>query len=203
MHSTQICKVGDGILLDYRKGQMWSRLAVSAAKAVTLFGIGIGMVSALGGVPTGQVAVVSAMQTEQGLPEATEPDAISVVAVEAFSRPTQGVLTSGFGFRNGKNHNGIDIGNECGTEIFAAAGGSVVYADWMNGYGNYLVIDHGNGYLTAYAHCMELVVGVGDSVTQGERIAFMGSTGNSTGPHLHFEIKKDGVFQDPLEYGLY
>ncbi len=121
----------------------------------------------------------------------------------SFTEPAVGVLTSPFGNRWGRNHNGIDIGAEQGSDIIAADSGYVLLSEWVDGYGNYLIIDHGNGFETAYAHCSELLVSQGTQVCQGQIIALVGSTGNSTGPHLHFEIKLDGIFQDPLNYVIY
>ncbi len=117
-----------------------------------------------------------------------------------FANPTQGILSSRYGLRWNRSHNGIDIAGAYNSNILAADGGVVTYADWMDGYGNYVVIDHENGYQTAYGHCASLDVSVGDRVTKGEVIAKMGNTGRSTGTHLHFEVKKDGVFVNPLEF---
>ncbi len=122
---------------------------------------------------------------------------------ESFINPTEGVLTSDFGLRDGKNHDGIDIGAQTGTGIYAAASGVVTYAGVVDGYGNYIIIDHKNGYETAYAHCDEILVCEGDSVEQSQLIAYMGSTGRSTGPHLHFEVKHYGKFCDPLDFVIY
>lgn len=122
---------------------------------------------------------------------------------KSFINPTEGVLTSEFGPRGGRNHNGIDIGGDTGTEIYAAAGGEVTCADVVSGYGNYIVIDHKNGYETAYAHCDEMLVSEGETVLPNQLIAYMGSTGNSTGPHLHFEVKYCGEFCDPLDFVVY
>lgn len=117
-----------------------------------------------------------------------------------FENPTSGNLSSRYGARWNRSHNGIDITGAYNTPINAADGGIVTYADWMDGYGNYVIIDHENGYQTAYAHCASIEVSVGNRVAKGELIARMGSTGRSTGTHLHFEVKKDGVFVNPLEY---
>jgi len=114
--------------------------------------------------------------------------------------PVAGPITSPFGMRWGKLHPGIDIGAAMGTPIHAAASGSVVYAGWMTGYGNLTVIDHGGGIATAYAHQSKLEVSVGDQVTQGQEIGLIGSTGFSTGPHLHFEVRVNGVPVDPMGY---
>ncbi len=120
-----------------------------------------------------------------------------------FQRPASGVLTSRYGRRWGRNHNGIDIGGSYGSAILAADGGVVTYAGWMSGYGNYVIINHENGYQTCYGHNASLLVRVGSRVRKGQQIAKMGSTGRSTGVHLHFEIKKNGVYQNPLNYVSY
>ena len=120
-----------------------------------------------------------------------------------FIRPASGYLSSRYGRRWGRNHNGIDIAGSHGSAIKAAAAGTVTYSGWMSGYGNYVIIDHGNGYQTAYGHNSSLLVSKGQRVSQGQTIAKMGNTGRSTGTHLHFEIKKNGVFQNPLGYVSY
>lgn len=135
---------------------------------------------------------------------AAEPDiSVPKEAKLTFAEPAEGVLTSAFGQRNGRRHTGIDIGGENGSDIRAAADGTVTYADRLGGYGNYVVIDHGNGIQTAYGHCSSINISVGDNVVRGQKIAYMGSTGNSTGPHLHFEVKQDGEFLNPLDYVVY
>ena len=119
--------------------------------------------------------------------------------------PAQGRITSGFGFRNiavgSSQHRGIDIGGRLGDPIFAADGGEVIFSGWSaGGFGNMVRIRHDNGSETLYAHCSELLVRVGERVHQGQTIARMGSTGVSTGVHLHFELIIDGVQIDPLRY---
>ena len=117
-------------------------------------------------------------------------------------RPTSGIVTSRFGARWGRTHKGTDIGASEGTPIYAAASGTVVVSQYgyNGGYGNYVIISHGNGVQTLYGHCSALVAEEGKSVSQGELIAYVGSTGDSTGPHLHLEIRVDGVAQDPQNY---
>ena len=97
-------------------------------------------------------------------------------------------------------HEGIDLGAAYGTPIAAAAAGTVIYAGWLGGYGNLTVIDHGGGLATAYGHQSQITVTVGQQVGQGEIIGNVGSTGHSTGPHLHFEVRIDGQAVDPLGY---
>jgi murein DD-endopeptidase MepM/ murein hydrolase activator NlpD len=117
-----------------------------------------------------------------------------------FIWPCDGVVVSGFGMRWGRMHEGIDIGCAYGTPNRAAASGTVIYSGWLGGYGNLVVVDHGNGLSTAYAHASSLLVGVGQSVSQGETVSLVGSTGNSSGPHLHFEVRVNGQAVDPLLY---
>ena len=109
-------------------------------------------------------------------------------------------LTSEFGWRWGRNHDGVDWGCPNGTPLYAADGGTVVYTGWYYGYGLYVKIDHGSGVQTAYAHCDEIFVSTGEQVYQGQHIAASGNTGNSTGPHLHFEVLVNGSPQDPFQY---
>jgi len=114
--------------------------------------------------------------------------------------PVNGTVVSGFGWRWGRMHEGIDISASSGTPIWAAAAGTVIHAGWLGGYGNLVVVDHGDGLATAYAHASAILVGVGQLVSQGETVSLVGSTGNSSGPHLHFEVRVNGVAVDPLLY---
>ena len=114
--------------------------------------------------------------------------------------PCDGVVVSGFGMRWGRMHEGIDIGCAYGAPNRAAAAGTVIYSGWLGGYGNLVVVDHGNGLSTAYAHASSLLVSVGQHVAQGETVSLVGSTGNSSGPHLHFEVRVNGQAVDPLLY---
>ncbi len=111
--------------------------------------------------------------------------------------PTEGHrITQYFSWR----HNGLDVANKTGTPIYAAEAGVVELSGWNTGYGNNIIIDHGGGKKTRYAHMSRMFVSVGQSVARGEHIAAMGSTGWSTGPHLHFEVIVNGVRQNPLNY---
>ena len=109
-------------------------------------------------------------------------------------------VTSEFGARWGRMHTGIDLGDPTGTPIYASDGGTVTLASYYGGYGNCIDIDHENGRVTRYGHCSVLLVSPGDKVYQGQQIGLVGSTGNSTGPHLHFEIILDGVQHNPREF---
>lgn len=122
-------------------------------------------------------------------------------------RPVMGGwVSSGFGLREahpvlgyvpGRHHDGYDFAVATGTPVRAAMSGTVSFAGWRGGYGNAVVLTHAGGYTTLYGHASELKVKEGEHVTQGEVIALVGSTGLSTGPHLHYELRKDGVAIDP------
>jgi len=114
--------------------------------------------------------------------------------------PVDGIVVSGFGMRWGRMHEGIDVTASTGTPVRAAAAGTIIHAGWLGGYGNLVVVDHGNGLATAYAHASAILVVVGQQVGQGEMVSLVGSTGNSSGPHLHFEVRVNGVAVDPLLY---
>lgn len=117
-----------------------------------------------------------------------------------LSWPVSGPVVSGFGPRGGRLHEGIDIIAASGTPVRASAAGTVIHAGWLGGYGLLVVIDHGGGLSTAYAHNSSLARGVGARVVQGEVIAYVGSTGNSSGPHVHFEVRVNGTAVDPMGY---
>jgi murein DD-endopeptidase MepM/ murein hydrolase activator NlpD len=123
-----------------------------------------------------------------------------------FIKPANGGVTSGYGMRwhpisgQYKMHTGIDFGASYGSPIWAADGGMVIYAGWMSGYGNTVVIDHGGGVSTLYGHMSSIAVGNGAGVNQGQVVGKVGSTGNSTGPHLHFEVRINGNHTNPVNY---
>ena len=114
--------------------------------------------------------------------------------------PASGTVTSGYGARWGSVHKGVDIANATGTPIWAAAAGEVFHAGSFGGYGNAVLIDHGEGMTTLYGHQSRVVVSAGAQVTQGQVIGYIGSTGNSTGPHLHFEVRIGDSPRDPAPY---
>lgn len=117
-----------------------------------------------------------------------------------ISEKTSTVITSRFGSRGGGYHTGLDIATSTGTPIHAVADGKVIQAGWQGSYGNLVIIDHGNGVQTYYAHCSSIYVSVGDTVETGDTIAAVGSTGNSTGPHLHLEVRVNGEIKNPQNY---
>ncbi len=122
------------------------------------------------------------------------------------SHPAVGVVSSPFGLRadpftgEKRLHKGIDLAMPKGSPISAVAAGKVVYSGHANGYGNTVVLDHGNGIITRYAHNQVNLVSVGDAVEAGQEIALVGSTGRSTGPHLHFEVLQNGTAVDPSPF---
>ena len=123
----------------------------------------------------------------------------STPSPSGFIWPVSGPVTSGFGMRWGRMHEGIDISAASGTPVRAAGSGRVIIAGWMGGYGNLVVIDHGRGLATAYAHLSSIWVG-GGSVAQGQSVGAVGCTGHCFGSHLHFEVRVNGSAVDPLGY---
>lgn len=117
-----------------------------------------------------------------------------------FGWPTRGRLSSGFGLRRGRPHDGIDIASPHGSPIFAAEAGRVIQSGRMRGYGKVVVVKHAGRYRTVYAHASRLLVRRGEFVERGQKIAEVGSTGRSTGPHLHFEVRRNESPRNPLAY---
>jgi murein DD-endopeptidase MepM/ murein hydrolase activator NlpD len=134
--------------------------------------------------------------------------AIASVVAGKFGMPVAKYkrMSSGFGYRKhpigggSKMHKGIDFSANRGTRILSSDSGVVKYSGWKGGYGYTVIVDHQNGYETLYAHCSKLIADVGDNVNRGDLIAEVGSTGASTGNHLHFEIQKNGVAIDPEQF---
>ncbi len=155
-------------------------------------------------IPGGRRIIPAPVRVATPAPAYTSPNsASSLVAPKEASAsnkmvwPTEGFrITQYFSWR----HTGLDIGNKTGTPIYAAEAGTIELAGWSNGYGNNIIINHGGGKKTRYAHMSEMFVKVGQEVSDGEHIAAMGSTGWSTGPHLHFEVIINGAKQNPLNY---
>ena len=146
-------------------------------------------------------AAEAARNHHRAVPRAS---AVAPIFHGSFIRPVSARVTSGFGSRfhpilhRTRMHTGVDFGAPYGASIHAAGGGTVILAHYSSGYGNCVVIDHGNGVTTLYGHCSALLVSAGDVVQQGQTIARVGATGMATGPHLHFEVRHNGVPVNPL-----
>ncbi len=135
--------------------------------------------------------------------ELQEIEDSSVEGIYLACTPISGIITSRFGSRESirsYSHTGLDIAAPTGTDIKAAADGEIICSEYMGSYGNLIIISHGNGVETYYGHCSQLYGEVGEKVKAGDIIAAVGSTGNSTGPHLHFEIRVDDEQVDPQNY---
>lgn len=139
------------------------------------------------------------------LPEGATMDYVALDLPETVT-PVMGVLTSGYGYRDHPVsgdylfHAGTDLAAETGTPILAFADGVVDFIGESSAYGLYIQLDHGNGVTSFYCHCSELYLPKGTQVTKGQVIAAVGETGNATGPHLHFELKRDGIQLNPIYY---
>ncbi len=142
-----------------------------------------------------------AKEASQTQTKTTKGASAPVTSSGMFMKPVSGaIITSKYGQRSSGFHTGTDFAIAKGTPIYASAAGTVTYSGKKGSYGNLVIIDHGNGYKTYYAHCSALYVSVGQSVSKGENIAAVGSTGNSTGPHVHFEIRYNGSTLNPQNY---
>lgn len=117
-----------------------------------------------------------------------------------FRWPVEGRITSGFGPRRESFHDGIDIAVPRGTAVCAAADGEVIFSNVLHGYGNIVIVRHRRGYVTVYAHNQKNLVREGEAVRRGQRLAEVGQSGRATGPHLHFEVRKDNLARNPLRY---
>lgn len=161
----------------------------------------------------GRAAVVCALilggATLAGLCRPTAPAQAGELAATAMTPslwPVQGTVTSGFGWRTSpfgegnEQHAGVDIAVSLGTPVVATADGEVVESGPVGDYGNMVQVDHGNGLATVYGHNSRLAVTAGQTVLKGQVIAYAGSTGKSTGPHVHYEVRKDGVAVDPWRF---
>lgn len=145
-------------------------------------------------------AVESQQASITALIKAKEGAYSGPVSTSGLIWPVRGPINSPFGMRWGRMHTGIDIGAGMGTPIHAAKSGVVIMAGWNGGYGNCTIINHGGGFSTLYGHQSRILVHEGESVTQGQVIGYVGSTGHSTGPHLHFETRVGGTPVNPRKY---
>lgn len=122
------------------------------------------------------------------------------VSSYAFPLKSYSYVSSEYGARWGTTHTGIDLAAPAGTHIYSWKSGTVTFAGWSGGYGNFIIVDHGDGFVTRYAHCSKIAVTKGQTVSQGQVIGYVGTTGNSTGNHLHFEVQVNGRFVNPRNY---
>jgi murein DD-endopeptidase MepM/ murein hydrolase activator NlpD len=132
--------------------------------------------------------------------QAKQAVTVTGISSQGFIWPLNGPITSPFGMRWGSLHPGIDIGGFTGEPFVAAKGGRVIYASWMDGYGNATMVDVGGGVVTLYGHQVRLGVSLGQTVKQGQVIGYVGCTGFCTGPHLHFEVRVNGTAVDPMQF---
>jgi murein DD-endopeptidase MepM/ murein hydrolase activator NlpD len=190
VRTAQVRSVRDQLLISQRglkeaKGQKQERLEdVEASKAEFIREVE-GLQAASRQLSAQLQATAST--THDGTPSAS-----------GFVWPVSGPVTSGFGWRWGRMHEGIDIGAPYGASVVASASGTVIHAGWMGGYGNLVVVDHGGGLSTAYAHLSSIAAGGG--VSQGQVVGYIGCTGHCFGAHLHFEVRVNGGAVDPLGY---
>jgi murein DD-endopeptidase MepM/ murein hydrolase activator NlpD len=172
--------------LSQAKGQKRERLAeVRDRKAEYLHEVA--------GILAANAQVIATIQSAGSTSYDSTPSASGLIW------PVSGPVVSGYGMRWGRMHMGIDIAVGYGTPIVASAGGNVIFAGWMGGYGNFVIVDHGGGLSTAYAHLSSISAG-GGSVSQGQVVGYVGCTGHCFGPHLHFEVRVNGSAVDPLGY---
>ena len=155
---------------------------------------------AVAATENGLSALIQQKQAARASRSSSDPGLDGRVSGAGLVWPVRGPVTSGFGYRWGRMHAGIDIGAGTGVPIRAAKGGEVIFSGTMSGYGNVVIIDHGGGFTTLYAHQSRIAAGDGQSVGQGEVIGYVGSTGRSTGPHLHFETRVNGAARNPRNY---
>jgi murein DD-endopeptidase MepM/ murein hydrolase activator NlpD len=150
----------------------------------------------LAGLQAASAELSSTIQSSSS--SAPAPTGAGSVSASGLVWPVGGVVTSGYGYRWGRMHEGIDIAAPAGTTVVAAASGTVIFAGWMGGYGQLVVVDHGGGLATAYAHLSAIYAG--GAVGQGQGIGAVGCTGSCTGNHLHFEVRVNGSAVDPMGY---
>lgn len=155
---------------------------------------------AVAAAESGLTALIQQRQAARASRSAADPGTDGRVSGAGLIWPVRGPVTSGYGQRWGRMHAGIDIGAGTGVPIRAAKGGEVIFSGTMSGYGNAIIVDHGGGFTTLYAHQSRLAARDGQSVGQGDVIGYVGSTGRSTGPHLHFETRVNGSPRNPRNY---
>jgi murein DD-endopeptidase MepM/ murein hydrolase activator NlpD len=195
----------DGVIHVLRPGENLYRLSryygVSVQEIVDANGI-----RDVSDIPVGARLVIPGA-TRQAPPaslaayEPNVPGASSARAAGlAFAWPLRGTLSSRFGWRHGNQHEGIDISARRGSPVHAAEAGRVIYSGWLGSYGRIVIVKHAGRWSTVYAHNSRNLVAKGDFVERGDVIAEVGASGNATGPHVHFEVRRDRVPEDPMQY---
>lgn len=167
-------------------------------RIANLYGVTVGQIMGANNKKSEMLSIGEKVFVPGGRYRAADP--ASRAGAARFAWPTAGELSSPFGYRWGRAHTGIDIANDVGTPVGAARSGRVVFTGWQGGYGYTIVMEHGNEYSTLYGHLDSFAVSQGQYVQAGQTIAYMGDTGNSTGPHLHFEVRLGGVPVNPMLY---
>jgi murein DD-endopeptidase MepM/ murein hydrolase activator NlpD len=200
VRTAQVRQVRDELVAN-RQALVASRSTkrVSLAKVAASERAAVGEAQALEQTSAALTSQIQAAQSSSSSYSASTASHVSHSS-SGFIWPVNGPVVSGFGMRWGRMHTGIDIGVGYGTPIHAAAAGRVIYASWMDGYGNLVFVDHGGGISTGYAHQSSIAVSVGQTVSQGQLIGYVGCTGHCFGPHLHFEVRVNGSPVDPLGY---
>ena len=149
----------------------------------------------------GQVLTIPGSYSYASIFGGSRRDYSSESPTRIFAWPiNQGVISSGFGIRNGSMHDGVDIAAPVGTPVHAAESGSVIFSGRLRGYGNVIILRHDDHYVTVYGHNSANLVREGDDVTRGQVIGRIGESGRTTGANLHFEVRRDNVARDPLAY---
>jgi len=163
-----------------------------------LYGVAVAQIMSANNKNSEMLAVGEKVFVPGGRYRAAET--VSRAGAVRFVWPSAGEISSPFGYRWGRVHTGIDIANDVGTPVGAAKGGRVVFTGWQGGYGYTVIVEHSNEYSTLYGHLDSFAVSSGQYIQTGQIIGYMGNTGNSTGPHLHFEVRLGGVPVNPLLY---
>ena len=180
-------------------------LVVAVVVLVGVVPVGHANPAVVDAVPSDAVRAAHAREQLAVLLRAAELSGLIDRVGHGYVWPLEGRISSGFGWRSisvagNRFHGGIDIAAPSGTPVRAARGGIVTRAGWVGAYGYLIVLDHGGGWETRYAHLSRIDVRLGERVAQGAVVGLVGSTGASTGPHLHFEVRRDGLALDPLAY---
>ena len=189
---------GDELVVLPQKGALHVVAAGDTLWAISrAYGVGVAAVKEANGREDDALAVGEKLFIPGARPRA---EAVSRAYGQRFVWPAGGEVSSPFGYRWGRHHAGIDIAAEAGAPVRAARAGRVAFAGWYGGYGYTVLIEHGQGYVTLYAHLDDYVVERGEYVATGQRIGFVGDTGYSFGAHLHFEVRQDGRAVNPLQF---